>query len=88
MEWTWIGIGLAALVVAGSWLARWGERRGRQGAGWSVLKMFTLLETLLDALPGDRTQVELPPRDDRAQQAPRRRRSVPAKRGQSRRRPQ
>ncbi|MFC4427143.1 hypothetical protein [Deinococcus navajonensis] len=88
MEWTWIGIGMAALVVAGSWLARWGERRGQQGAGWSVLKLFTLLEMLLDALPGDRTQVELTPRDDRAQRASRRQRSVPAKRDQSRGRPQ
>ncbi|MFC4456394.1 hypothetical protein [Deinococcus sonorensis] len=55
-----------ALVLGGAWLARWGERRGRSGVLWSLLKVCVALQWLLDALPGDRTQVELPPREDRA----------------------
>ncbi|PYE55381.1 hypothetical protein [Deinococcus yavapaiensis] len=66
MEWTLFvfAIGVAALVIGGASLARWGERRGRRGPGWSALKVFVVLELLLDALPSDRDRIELPGASD------------------------
>lgn len=61
MEWTFcIGsVGIVALVLTGAWLSEWGQRHGRRGPLWSVLRVFVALRWLLDALPGDRSQVEL-----------------------------
>ncbi len=78
MDWTLLigSVGFVALVLTGSWLARWGERRGKRGPLWSVLKVFVALQWLLDALPGDRGQVELPSPGDgstRPKARPRRR---------------
>ena len=62
MEWTLLigSAGFVALVLTGSWLSDWGRRHGRRGPLWSLLRVFVALRWLLDALPGDRSQVELP----------------------------
>ena len=65
MEWTLLigSAGFVALVLTGSWLSDWGRRHGRRGPLWSLLRVFVALRWLLDALPGDRSQVELPAGD-------------------------
>ncbi len=65
MEWMWLigSLGIVALILTGSWLCQWGQRHGKRGLLWSGLRVFVALQGVLDALPGDREQVELASQD-------------------------